>query len=306
LTSEKLYKSAPEWPQVDKNDPRWRKWCNQIKQPVSFAKCDTIEITDEELTELSKIVLPTEPGAMQWLWDNPALPELTVRILPATPTQKVTQAVCFKRTILPLEAIGNRCPEGDYEVNFVLDAHICCDPNGGDAVDWIVSIGSTDQEHENDGWIQLLTWSAWKREGLRELPGDIVAGFCYIYAVIQYLLRNRPVVFTQTPTGRTVEVKEPRKSGGEKHKKLDKRRSVRAVQLIRIKPNGLEGLLKEGGKVKRQFECPAWGVIGHPRTLKSGKKIQVKPHRKGRERNNPNVYVAKDYKLSDESSDERP
>ena len=45
------------------------------------------------------------------------------------------------------------------------------------------------------------------------------------------------------------------------------------------------------------INCPSWGVIGHIRTYKSGKKVWIKPYRKGKERKNTAVYSSKDYDL---------
>lgn len=51
------------------------------------------------------------------------------------------------------------------------------------------------------------------------------------------------------------------------------------------------------GDIKHIIKCPAWGVRGHPRHLKSGRVIYIKPYKKGKQRNDPNVYVGKEYKF---------
>ena len=49
--------------------------------------------------------------------------------------------------------------------------------------------------------------------------------------------------------------------------------------------------------IKHIIKCPAWGVRGHPRHLKSGRVVYIKPYVKGKNRNDPNAYVSKDYKI---------
>lgn len=49
----------------------------------------------------------------------------------------------------------------------------------------------------------------------------------------------------------------------------------------------------------RVYSCECWGVSGHPRRLKSGKIIFVRPYKKGRKRNDPTAYSPKSYKMAD-------
>ena len=51
--------------------------------------------------------------------------------------------------------------------------------------------------------------------------------------------------------------------------------------------------------VKHIIKCPCWGVRGHPRHLKSGKVVYVKPYKKGKDRNNLNSYIGKTYSIGD-------
>lgn len=45
------------------------------------------------------------------------------------------------------------------------------------------------------------------------------------------------------------------------------------------------------------IKCPAWGVRGHQRHLRTGQVVFVKPYIKGKMRNDGDKYVAKNYKL---------
>ena len=54
----------------------------------------------------------------------------------------------------------------------------------------------------------------------------------------------------------------------------------------------------------RKYHAPAWGVRGHERTLSDGRVIPVRPYRKGKERNNPEIYKEKRYVFDDEKIDD--
>lgn len=53
----------------------------------------------------------------------------------------------------------------------------------------------------------------------------------------------------------------------------------------------------ENAGTKRKYQCPSWGVRGHSRTLKDGRITHVKPHKRGKERKNPESLVKKEYLL---------
>ena len=50
----------------------------------------------------------------------------------------------------------------------------------------------------------------------------------------------------------------------------------------------------------RQYSVPVWGVRGHPRRLKDGRVTYVRPYPKGKERNNPEMLVQKEYRFVEE------
>ena len=72
-----------------------------------------------------------------------------------------------------------------------------------------------------------------------------------------------------------------------------RKRIVKTVKTFRLNPIEYNNYV---GKHK-VITCPSWGVMGHTRTLKSGKQIWIKPYRKGKERNNPDAYSPKQYDL---------
>lgn len=107
-----------------------------------------------------------------------------------------------------------------------------------------------------------------------------VLGFFYV----QWYLYHLPSIFIKD----TVEIhKQPSK----RQRAKGNRKSI--VYLInRYKLNANYDHTITSSRVYTK-EC--WGVRGHERHLKDGRVVKVKYYRKGKERNNPNVYCAKDY-----------
>lgn len=54
----------------------------------------------------------------------------------------------------------------------------------------------------------------------------------------------------------------------------------------------------------RKYHVPSWGFRGHKRTLSDGRVISVRAYRKGKERNNPEIYREKQYVFDDEKIDD--
>ena len=54
---------------------------------------------------------------------------------------------------------------------------------------------------------------------------------------------------------------------------------------------------KELAKRHNVITCECWGVAGHWRTYKSGKKVFIAAYRKGKKRDDPNAYVPKGYSI---------
>ena len=72
-----------------------------------------------------------------------------------------------------------------------------------------------------------------------------------------------------------------------------KRNIKSTIKLITIKRNGVQSN-PNGETGKHNMTCPAWGVRGHYRTYKNGKKVWIAPYSKGKDRGN---YKGKNYKL---------
>ena len=108
---------------------------------------------------------------------------------------------------------------------------------------------------------------------------------------VQYELNNRP---------EEIRIIEQRGSivPQVEDKSSSKKRIVLVKRIIPVNENGGEikyNVTNSG----RQYTVPVWGVRGHPRRLKNGRVIYVRPYPKGKERNNPVVLAEKGYKFVD-------
>ena len=107
-----------------------------------------------------------------------------------------------------------------------------------------------------------------------------------VYVAVQETMINRPEVFycSHRRTHTT-------HSG----KKGKRRKKVRVIRRICINRNELTKYASSG----KHMMCACWGVTGHWRTYKNGKKIWIEPYRKGRERDNQDAYTSKEYVLEE-------
>lgn len=130
-------------------------------------------------------------------------------------------------------------------------------------------------------------------EALNYYSFDDLAKLAYwlgnFWVGIQYELSNRPEEI------RVIEQRGPITPQLEDEIHKEKR----VVLIKRVIP-----VDEEGNEIKysvtnsgRQCSVPVWGVRGHPRRLKDDRVTYVKPHLKGRERNNPETLAKKGYKF---------
>jgi len=109
-----------------------------------------------------------------------------------------------------------------------------------------------------------------------------------VYYATQYIMRNRPVELREK-TERLPSPQHPHDSK-KRHKRV-----VHLVKTVYIDCDAVEAVVRKNLE-SRTIQCPCWGVMGHWRCYKSGKKVWISPYRKGKERNNPASYNPKDYK----------
>ena len=104
----------------------------------------------------------------------------------------------------------------------------------------------------------------------------------------QFVMRTRPTELKERIERTQYRIHAP---GTKEHR----RRVVQMVRTIYIDTAVLAAPV-ERMTTERKIECPCWGVMGHWRTYKNGKRVWIKPYRKGKERNDPTKYSSKDYK----------
>lgn len=114
-----------------------------------------------------------------------------------------------------------------------------------------------------------------------------------LFFITQYIMRNRPIELKEKMVRNQYRIHAP---GTKDHR----RRVVQMVKTIYVDGPVITALEKQSS-MTRKIECPCWGVMGHWRCYKSGKRVWIKPYQKGKERNNPSSYCAKDYKTKEVS-----
>lgn len=270
---------------ISEGDSRWGKWNLRWKNKPNFSRYDSVELTKESLDEMSEMVFEFDNVNHKTLdlVDNPALPEFTLRILSLYPNE---MSICFKRTILPTNKRQSYCYDGSARIAKPrIDAYISSD--GGKTVDWVVNIGGSIGENDN----QLYNWPVWAKDKNREFF-PVMNHVNTIYALIQKALYDRPTVFTQSLAPASIDENTHR--GGNNRRKTNRKRKVKMIRIIRLLPEAFHDFCEEI-KTHHEISCPCWGVIGHWRQLKSGKRVWIRPHTKGKQRNDPEVYSTKEY-----------
>ncbi len=112
---------------------------------------------------------------------------------------------------------------------------------------------------------------------------------------VQYEINNRPEEI------KVVEQRGPISPDDDAYKSQD-----RIVLIKRIVAVDKYGRPIEYGATGsgRKYHVSSWGVRGHERTFSDGRVIPVRPYRKGKKRNNPEIYREKRYVFDDEKIDD--
>lgn len=109
---------------------------------------------------------------------------------------------------------------------------------------------------------------------------------------IQYELIHRPEF---------IKVKQKRLSNGEQKKvaggTAKHPQMVKVQRIITIMDDGSEPISISNGH--RTITIPVWGVSGHWRSYKSGKRIWISPYLKGQQRDDTETYSQKEYRFID-------
>lgn len=262
----------------------------QWPESGSWKSLDRIELTLGE-TNLLIDSLESMPYTGSDLLLEPSIPEFSLLVHTTTPCT-MSNVICFKQTMFSQQEHVDQTNGLTTTMIPIIDAFFQTDQHQ-DNLDAIISIGRTVFDKNGKGFSatysnpimqnQLKLSLMRSEEGKPVDIRDQARGIKLMYLAIQYALRHRPTVFSVSTEN--VVVKIPRKHGGKS------RRKIKAIKVLRINPKHLSSESLE----PRKIACPCWGVMGHYRTTKSNKQVWVKPHLKGKHRDNLNAYQAKQY-----------
>ena len=274
------------------DDPRIEEWCRKWSGPVNLSLFDTVSLTEQECSDMLPQIETMKYGGSD-LMISPALEEFVLQMT-GTSEQGVHgyNNILFKKTIIK----GSRIKQGDHStmtVTPVLDAYFFF--GQGNVPDAVVCLGmfrvETDDGKHCTGTFQDPVWV----KDRRLLKDDyLIEYFRYTkmeYILIQKALYDRPEVFVETRKQMTVDPQPTKK----KRKGKGRRRTVKAVKVLRISQDEFADYTR----VHREMSCPCWGVIGHWRNYKSGKRVWISPYRKGKQRHDPAAYSSKEYKMEE-------
>jgi hypothetical protein len=122
---------------------------------------------------------------------------------------------------------------------------------------------------------------------------DRFAVYGHLYSIVQNLLLNRPELVLKN-TVRSAPIVPVNQNHKHNHQK---KRKVQTYRTITVNYEELEKF--ESSRPSREFSCLAWGVIGHWRNYKDGKRVWVNAYVKGKERDKAESYDSKEYVMQE-------
>lgn len=264
------------------------------QKPCMWDSYDSINVTSSELDSM----LPQVEALNQASWadflKNPALLNFVMSITNER-TNQITKILFKKSIMLPDDAsleIDKDISQANYPC---IDAYVSF--HGGKQHEFVLTLGYISLTHNQDKRIctfqnPIWIWHKWDRDlFLNDLYWqEFMRTIKIAYIAIQKAIADRPTIFSERQISRPIEC-------SSKKKKKSNKRKVRVIRVLRINQDELTKYTK----THRKIECPCWGVMGHWRSYKSGKKVWIAPYRKGRERDNPEAYSPKEYQLEEVS-----
>lgn len=271
------------------DDPHVENWCRIWSKPVNRSLYDTVKLTEQECNDMLPQIETMKYGGSD-LMLSPALEEF---VLHMTGTDGIgDNYILFRKTVLKEPQIqqGDRAT---MTTTPILDAYFFF--GNSTVADAVVSMGVFQTEFEDGNSITgTYQRPMWTKEYDLLQDEYLIEYFRYAkleYMLIQKALYERPEVFREASKQMVIDSRPAKK----KRKGKGRRRVVRAVKVLRVSQDEFADYTK----VRREMSCPCWGVIGHWRNYKSGKRVWISPYRKGKERHNPDAYSSKEYKMEE-------
>ena len=278
------------------DDPRIQKVLTQWNAGTRWQMLDRIQTTEAEMSELTDKMCAAQDSSSDLLV-NPALEEFTIRC----EDNGQVAVICFRRSALYGEQFGLDYGDGaSVTARPYVDAYVYLN-NDGIRLDAVITIGQSTISCEAHSITASFQEAIWQRhDGLYRLmcatyPHEAVEyprGIKLMYMAVQYAFLNRPTVFRESII-RTSVSSSPRKKS-----RRSQNNSLRTVKLLRIDYAVLESMTT---RTTHAISCPCWGVAGHWRNYRSGARVWIKPYRKGRERQNEEMYLPKKYVVCEEA-----
>lgn len=268
-------------------------------QSKTWHRLDRVYATEAQIVELAEVLETSEYFSSTTL-EHPSIPEFTV--ISDDPRPGVNTYVCFRKSVLTVDDI----PTEEFDTTTrqmvpVIDAYVYLN-NRGTLCNYVLTLCKcvlSNKEHQLPSTGQFVTY----------VHDDPVSHACMnfdpeymfefnrtikmLYMIVQMVSLERPEIICY---GRT-----PAQHGSsEGKKKSGNKKPVRMVKTLRFPACTATMLAEHIKRNPAKINCPCWGVAGHWRTYKSGKKVWIKPYRKGKQRHNPAVYQPKCYTFPEE------
>lgn len=265
-----------------------KKWSS----PVNLSLFDTVKLTEQECNDMLPQIETMKYGGSD-LMLSPALEEFVLH-LTGTNEQGVEgyNDILFKKTMIK-DSWTQQGDRATTTLTPVLDVYFFF--GNSKVADVVVAMGVFETQHE-EGMSQTGTFQrpVWMKDDRLLDDRYLIDYYRYTkmeYLLIQKALYDRPEVFVETRKQMTVDSQPTKK----KRKGKGRRRIVKAVKVLRISQEEFADYTK----AHREMTCPCWGVIGHWRNYKSGKRVWISPYRKGKQRHDPAAYSSKEYKMEE-------
>ena len=269
----------------------FQKLAPQWERPFNMRNYDRVVMTADELNKMLEASCEKDEFGSELL-KYPALQEFVLFV--REPDWKMGTIICFRKTIMKHEIVDD---QGAVCITYkpCIDAyiHFLGSPAPLDMVVTLVNATLIKDDMQTINMtVSQQMWLAVDCPVYQDAVTDeqtfveFVRNIKLAYMTMQYCFKHRPVLF------REITEKRPQMTEVSHGKKKKHRNKVRAVKVITIVPEELEAI---SATVSHEITCPCWGVMGHWRTYKTGKKIWIKPYKKGKERNKEAAYRPKEY-----------
>lgn len=277
-------------PRSEKVKPWLKKWRNWV-----FDAKDLVALNSDECAYIEQMFIDDDSSSVDLLI-NPSLQEFDFNLVDEDGVAFMN--VKYRETALTdyVYCVRAKKNRGPIRSKPFIDAYITmCGENMKAKL--VVALHdckfyTPDSELETEGVVHQLLYSD-KETAERCLNDEEYKG-CLglminlaknIYMSVQHVFITRPVSFIETTESHPMH--------WEHKKAAEPYRRVRYVRKITLNKSPYVTECNEHYKM----QCPCWGVVGHWREYKSGKRIWIKPYKKGKQRNNPSAYSPKEYQI---------